>query len=152
MGFGGVCCIVPQVGRSRDRRNSRAGGLLGRLGRRRSVGPLAIDHRSWSLDRGAAIGELDPGGGARLPAGPHTDSAEETIAVVAGTAEVVVEGRASRVSAGGLAVVPAGTVHEVRCADTGPLRFIAVYAGTDVVTRYEAEVQPDCSRERRPIA
>ncbi len=97
---------------------------------------------------GSSILEVEPG--CRLA--PHTDSAEETIAVVAGTAEVVVEGRASRVSAGGLAVVPAGTVHEVRCADTGPLRFIAVYAGTDVVTRYEAEVQPDCSRERRPIA
>ena len=32
------------------------------------------------------------------------------------------------------------------------LRFFAVYAAADVISRYEEEVQPGGSRERRPVA
>ncbi len=52
--------------------------------------------------------------GCRLPR--HTDSAEETIVVVGGTAEVEVSGERRRVAAGGLAVVPKDAPHEVRNA------------------------------------
>jgi quercetin dioxygenase-like cupin family protein len=88
--------------------------------------------------------------GCRLPR--HTDSVEEVVVVVAGAAEVEVEGQAQRLEAGALAVVPADAPHEVRNSGQGPLRFVAVYAGTDVVTRYEQEVQPDGTRERRPVS
>lgn len=33
----------------------------------------------------------------------------------------------------------------------GALRFVALYAAPDVVTRYEEEVQPDGGRERSPV-
>jgi quercetin dioxygenase-like cupin family protein len=87
--------------------------------------------------------------GCRLPR--HTDSAEETIVVVAGTAEVEVSEERGRVAAGGLAVVPKDVPHEVRNAGDGPLTFVAVYAEPDVVTRYEQVVQPDGSRERQTV-
>jgi quercetin dioxygenase-like cupin family protein len=88
--------------------------------------------------------------GCRLPR--HTDSAEETIVVTAGRAGVTVGDEYGELSAGGLALVPAREPHEVRNAGEEPLRFVAVYAATEVVTLYEDEVQPSGSRERRPVA
>ena len=51
-----------------------------------------------------------------------------------------------------LALVPADASHEVHSVGEEPLRFFAVYAAADVVSRYEEEVQPGGSRERRPVA
>src|SRR3982750_462930 len=85
----------------------------------------------------------DQGAGARLPR--HPDSAEETIVVTAGRAAVTVGGHDEEVSRGDVVLVPADEPHEVRNAGDEPLRFVAVYAGTDVVTTYEDEVQPDGS-------
>jgi quercetin dioxygenase-like cupin family protein len=82
----------------------------------------------------------------------HTDSAEETIVVVAGTAQVESGGEGVELGAGGLAVVPADVPHEVRNAGDGTLRFVAVYAAPDVVTRYEQVVQPDGARERHTVS
>lgn len=96
---------------------------------------------------GSSVLEVEPG--CRLPR--HTDSAEETIVVCAGVAEVVVEDERRRVAAGGLALVPTGVPHEVHNAGDETLRFVAVYADTDVVTRYEQEVQPSGSKERHPV-
>jgi quercetin dioxygenase-like cupin family protein len=97
---------------------------------------------------GSSVIEVEPG--CKLPA--HTDSAEETIVVLAGSADVQIGGETAHVPAGGLALVPANLVHEVRNADSELLRFAAVYAGTDVVTTYREPVQPDGSRERRPVS
>jgi quercetin dioxygenase-like cupin family protein len=87
--------------------------------------------------------------GCRLPR--HTDSAEEVIVVLAGRAEVTVGGQRDEVQTPGIALVPADVPHEVRNAGDDTLRFLALYAGTDVVTRYEAPVEPDGKRERRPL-
>ena len=87
--------------------------------------------------------------GCRLPR--HTDSAEETIVVVAGTAEIVVADERAKLPAGGVAVVPADVPHKVRNAGNDTLRFIAVYASPEVLTRYEQQVQPDGIRERRTV-
>src|SRR5436853_2576532 len=51
---------------------------------------------------GSSVIEIEPG--RRLP--EHTDSAEETIVVTAGVAEVHVGDEVARVPAGGLALVP----------------------------------------------
>lgn len=87
--------------------------------------------------------------GCRLPV--HTDSAEEVAVVVAGMAEVVTGEERSIVTAGGLALIPAYVPHEVRNAGEEELRFVAVYADTNVVSRYEQPVQPGGSQERRPV-
>jgi mannose-6-phosphate isomerase-like protein (cupin superfamily) len=92
---------------------------------------------------------LEVGPGCRLPR--HTDSAEETIVVVAGKAAVTVGDESAEVTAGGLALVPECVPHEVRNGGEEPLRFVALYAGTDVTTTYEDEVQPGGERERRPL-
>ena len=96
---------------------------------------------------GSSVLEVDAG--CELPA--HTDSAEETIVVLAGLAEVWIGDETARVAAGGLALVPKDEQHGVRNAGTQTLRFAAVYAGTDVVTTYRAPVQPDGDRTRRPV-
>jgi quercetin dioxygenase-like cupin family protein len=97
---------------------------------------------------GSSLLEVPPE--CRLPR--HTDSAEEVIVLVDGEAEVIVEGRPpERLSAPGIALVPADAPHEVRNVGGSALRFLALYAGTDVVTRYEAPVQPGGERERKPL-
>jgi quercetin dioxygenase-like cupin family protein len=100
-----------------------------------------------AVGSGSSLLEIPPG--CRLPR--HTDSAEETIVVTAGRAGVTVGEEHREVPVGGLALVPAGEPHEVRNTGHQALRFVAVYAGTDVVTVYEDEVQPSGSRERRPV-
>jgi len=71
--------------------------------------------------------------------------------VLSGEAEVEVEGTTERVVAGGVALVPKDVPHEVRNAGAGIMRFAAVYADTDVVSRYEQPVQPSGERERSPV-
>ena len=81
----------------------------------------------------------------------HTDSAEEVVVVVAGTAELEVDGETQTVGAGAVALVPQEVPHQVRNAGEDLMRFVAVYASTDVVTRYEQPVQPEGRRERQTI-
>lgn len=88
--------------------------------------------------------------GCRLPR--HTDSAEEIIVILDGTAEVQVGDERQTLAAPGLAIVPKCVPHEVRNARDGELRFAAVYAEPDVVTRYERDVQPDGSAERHTVS
>jgi quercetin dioxygenase-like cupin family protein len=107
--------------------------------------------RSGSGHSGAGSGssllEVEPG--CRLPR--HTDSAEETIVVVAGRARVTVGDDTSEAAAGEVALVPECVPHEVGNAGDEPLRFVAVYASNDVTTTYEAPVQPGGERERQPL-
>jgi quercetin dioxygenase-like cupin family protein len=88
--------------------------------------------------------------GCRLPR--HTDSAEETIVLLQGVAEVYIGDEQSELPAGGLAVVPEDVPHQVRNTGATPLRFVAIYASPDVVTRYDDVVQPDGSRERHTVS
>jgi quercetin dioxygenase-like cupin family protein len=100
-----------------------------------------------ALTSGSSL--LEVPAGCRLPR--HTDSAEETIVIVSGRADVTVGDERTEVPAGGVALVPADVPHEVRNAGEVTLRFAAVYADVDVATRYEAGVEPDGSPERRPV-
>jgi quercetin dioxygenase-like cupin family protein len=93
---------------------------------------------------------LEVEAGCRL--GRHTDSAEETVIVLDGQAEVVVNGRTEMLSSGALALIPKDVPHEVRNHGAALLRFVAVYARPDVVTTYERPVQPSGDRERSPVA
>jgi quercetin dioxygenase-like cupin family protein len=96
---------------------------------------------------GSSILEIDEG--CLLPR--HTDSAEETIVVLSGRAEVTLGTESAVVETGGAALVPQDVPHLVRNAGSETLRFLAIYAAADVVTRYEEEVQPDGERERSPV-
>jgi quercetin dioxygenase-like cupin family protein len=96
---------------------------------------------------GSSLLEVEPG--CRLPR--HTDSAEETIVVVSGRARVTVGAESGVVPAGGVALVPECVPHEVANDGEDALKFVAVYASTDVTTTYEEPVQPDGERERNPL-
>ncbi|HEX2087238.1 MAG TPA: cupin domain-containing protein [Solirubrobacteraceae bacterium] len=91
--------------------------------------------------------EVDPG--CALPR--HTDSAEEHVVVVAGEAEVEVGGERERLDPGAVALVPKDVPHQVLSVGSEPLRFVAVYADVEVVTRYEDEVQPSGEREQQTV-
>jgi quercetin dioxygenase-like cupin family protein len=91
---------------------------------------------------------VDPG--CRLPR--HTDSAEETIVVLSGTAELRIGEERCEVSAWGLAVIPKCAPHEVSNRGDEVLRFAAIYAEPEVTTQYEHEVQPDGSAERKTVS
>jgi len=97
---------------------------------------------------GSASSLLEVPPGCRLAR--HTDSAEEVIVVLAGCARVTVGEETEEVSAGGVAVIPECVPHEVESFGDEALRFAAIYAGTDVITTYETEIQPDGERERKP--
>jgi quercetin dioxygenase-like cupin family protein len=98
-------------------------------------------------DSGTSL--LEVPAGCRLPR--HTDSAEETIVVVDGTAAVTVGDEEGQVPAGGVALVPECVPHEVRNAGDEPLRFVALYASTDVVTTYEQPIQPSGDNRSEPL-
>ena len=110
----------------------------------------ASGHSPSTGARASGSSVIEVAAGCRLPR--HTDSGEETVVVTAGVAEVVVGEECRRVEAGSLALVPEGVPHEVRSAGSERLRFVAVYASPDVVTRYEQVVQPDGSRERHTVS
>jgi quercetin dioxygenase-like cupin family protein len=101
-----------------------------------------------AADSGSSLLEVQPG--KRLPR--HTDSAEEVIVVLAGTAEVAVGQERRTLAPGGVAVVPKCVPHEVRNAGEELLRFAAIYAEPDVVTSYEREVQPEGSTDRHTVS
>lgn len=72
--------------------------------------------------------------------------------MLAGMAEIDVGGERTVLPAGGLAVVPKCVPHEVHNGAQEQLRFAAVYAEPDVVTRYEHDVQPEGSPERHTVS
>jgi mannose-6-phosphate isomerase-like protein (cupin superfamily) len=110
----------------------------------------APGHSPSTGARASGSSVIEVPAGCRLPR--HTDSAEEIVVIVAGAAEVVVGDERRAVPAGGVALVPEDVPHEVRNPGREPLRFVAIYASPDVVTRYEDEVQPDGSRERHTVS
>src|SRR5215210_2449986 len=99
-------------------------------------------------ETGASLLEVDPG--CRLAR--HTDSAEETIVVLKGKAEVEIDENRELVERNGIALVPTRQPHSVANAGDEPLRFLAFYSSAEVVTTYEAPVEPDGGRERNPVA
>src|SRR4051812_4566233 len=104
--------------------------------------------RSASGHAGADMGSslLEVPAGCHLPR--HTDSAEETVVVIDGVAEVIVGDARATLRPGDVALVPRDAPHEVHNAGGGALRFAAIYAAPEVVTTYDAEVQPGGTRER----
>jgi len=96
---------------------------------------------------GSSLLEVEPG--CRLP--KHTDSAEETIVVVSGKAKVTVAKSDVALAKGDAVLIPADQPHVVRNDGGDTLRFFAIYAGTDVVTTYEADIEPGGERTRRPL-
>ena len=82
--------------------------------------------------------EVDPG----KAFGRHYHTAEETIVVLAGTAEVVVGDKTSRLQGPALTVAPALARHDIRCVGTETLRCLGVWASSSVVSVWDEPLQP----------
>jgi quercetin dioxygenase-like cupin family protein len=83
--------------------------------------------------------ELEPG----AHVGVHTDSAEEFLIVLEGSAEGLVGDETARVEAGQVVVVPAMVRHDMTNVGEGPLRVLGTFAGSTVVATFEEPLAPD---------
>jgi quercetin dioxygenase-like cupin family protein len=82
--------------------------------------------------------EIEPGH--RL--GTHTDSAEEILLFLEGTAEVTVGDESGRVSAGEMAVVPAMVPHGMRNVGDETLRVVGFFSSNVVVATFDQPMMP----------
>ncbi len=82
--------------------------------------------------------ELEPG--CRL--GTHTDSAEEILLILEGTAEASVGYEQGQVSAGELAVVPAMVPHGLRNVGDETVRVVGFFSSNVVVSTFDQPMMP----------
>jgi quercetin dioxygenase-like cupin family protein len=82
--------------------------------------------------------ELDPG--AELPI--HTDSAEELLIIVQGTAEARVSDEVGRLSTHQVAVVPPMAPHGLRNVGDDVLRVLGTFSASTVVSTFQQPFEP----------
>jgi len=82
--------------------------------------------------------ELEPGH--RLAR--HTDSAEEILYIVAGTADAEVGDEQGRLAAGDLAVIPAMVPHGLVNAGPDTVKVVGFFSGSEVTSTFDELVQP----------
>jgi quercetin dioxygenase-like cupin family protein len=82
--------------------------------------------------------EIEPGH--RL--GTHTDSAEEILLILGGTAEVSVGDEQGQISAGEMAVVPAMVPHSVRNVGDETLRVVGFFSSSTVMSTFDQPIVP----------
>jgi quercetin dioxygenase-like cupin family protein len=83
--------------------------------------------------------ELDPGENL----GTHTDSAEELLFIIEGTAEVTVGDMKSEATAGSIALVPKLMPHDLRNAGPGKMRVLGFFGGANnIVATFEKTWDP----------
>ena len=82
--------------------------------------------------------ELEPG--CRL--GSHTDSAEEILLVLDGTAEVSLGDEQGHISAGEMAVVPAMVPHGLRNVGDETVRVVGFFSSNVVVATFDQPMMP----------
>jgi quercetin dioxygenase-like cupin family protein len=82
--------------------------------------------------------EIEPGH--RL--GTHTDSAEEILLVLDGTAEVSLGDEQGQITAGEMAVVPAMVPHGLRNVGDETARFVGFFSSNVVVSTFDQPMMP----------
>ena len=103
------------------------------------VRPAFPINRSTGSEGGAVVYfEIEPG--KYLPR--HTDSPEEILYIVAGTAEAEVGGERGIVRAGDLAVIPAMVPHAVHNVGDDTLKVVGFFSEADVTSEFEEPLQP----------
>jgi quercetin dioxygenase-like cupin family protein len=97
-----------------------------------------INKWTGASDSGVVYFELEPG--KRL--GRHTDSAEEILYIVAGTADAEVGDERGRVSAGDLAVIPAMVPHALANVGDETVKVVGFFSESTIVSTFEEPMQP----------
>ena len=85
-----------------------------------------------------------------VPAGktcpPHSHTAEESVFIVEGTAEVTVGDETETFSAGGIVVIPALVRQVLRNAGDTVLKVVGFFPSTTVITTFDEPLTPDSER------
>jgi quercetin dioxygenase-like cupin family protein len=97
-----------------------------------------INKHTGAAGSGVVYFELEPG--KHLPR--HTDSPEEVLYIIAGTAEAEVGDERGIVSAGDLAVIPAMVPHGVRNIGDETLKVVGFFADSTIVSTFDEPLQP----------
>ncbi len=97
-----------------------------------------INRQAGSADSAVVYFEIAPG--ERLAR--HTDSAEEVLYIVAGTAEAEVGDERGVVHAGDLAVIPAMAPHGVRNIGDETLKVVGFFSHAVIYSEFDEPVQP----------
>lgn len=92
-----------------------------------------ISSATGTADTAVVYLEFEPDGELAV----HTDSAEELLLVLEGTAEGVVGDETARLEAGDIAVVPALVRHGLRNVGPGKLRVVGFFASSTNVAVFE---------------
>jgi quercetin dioxygenase-like cupin family protein len=82
--------------------------------------------------------ELDPG----EHTGMHTDSAEEVVLILSGTAEATVGDERGVLTAGGIGLVPALVPHDVRNVGDETVRVVGFFSSSTVVSVFDDPFTP----------
>src|SRR5918997_3952272 len=103
---------------------------------------IRVDFPISSVDGAASTSivyfELEPG----EHTGMHTDSAEEIVLILSGTAEAIVGDERGELSAGGLGLVPALVPHDVRNIGDETVRVVGFFSSSTVVSVFDDPMMP----------
>ena len=103
---------------------------------------LRVDFPISGIDGAASTSvvyfELEPG----QHTGMHTDSAEEVVLILSGTAEAIVGDERGVLTAGGLGLVPALVPHDVRNVGDETVRVAGFFSSSVVVSVFEDAMMP----------
>lgn len=86
--------------------------------------------------------ELEPG----EHTGMHTDSAEEVVVILSGTAEAIVGDERGVLTEGGLGLVPALVPHDVRNVGEDTVRVVGFFSSSTVVSVFDDPLLPAGTR------
>ena len=107
---------------------------------------IRVDFPISSVDGAASTSivyfELEPG----EHTGMHTDSAEEIVLVLSGTAEAIVGDERGELTAGGLGLVPALVPHDVRNVGDETVRVVGFFSSGIVVSVFDDPLMPAGTR------
>ena len=109
------------------------------------IGPkfaAAISAQNGSASTQVVYFTLEPG----KTVGRHAHSADETLLVLEGTLEVSMGDEQQQLSAGEVALIPAGVVHDTPNVGSGTLRGVVFFPSAAVLHTWEVPLMPVGSR------
>jgi quercetin dioxygenase-like cupin family protein len=105
---------------------------------RRARFNFPIFNLTGALNTAVVYFEVDPG----QHLGMHTDSAEEVLYIVSGTAEAIVGDESGEIGSGSLALVPAMVPHDIVNAGDETVRVIGFFSSSTVVSVFDDPFAP----------
>jgi len=109
---------------------------------RRARFNFPIFNLTGALNTAVVYFEVDPGD----HLGMHTDSAEEVLYIVSGTAEAIVGDERGEIGPGSLALVPAMVPHDIVNTGDETVRVVGFFSSSTVVSVFEDPFAPSGRR------